>query len=284
MKKLILLLSLATILLTGCIEYGITVKVNENGSGEIVEEFLIKKQAFNLINLSFPNNDLINNAEEELLSRSRNFGDSVVVKSSEKLNYDKQRGYRTVYKFNDISNVKINSDTFNHAINNLKIQSDEGVVDSNKHNQLGFSFSKLDSEGSNEIIIVNDFARLLKLSQKAYENRNKEQKKAMEDIQKGISDNQDQVNDQLQFMKVFAEGMKFYVSLEFENNIKESNIDYSGNKIDLFSFEFDKMLDDSDNIVKLISSPVFSFEALIRLAKDMEGCTFQDSEIIKIKQ
>jgi hypothetical protein len=116
MKALIKWLGILLVLvsITGCIESKILVRVNPDGSGELVETFLMSKEMLQMIAGVSSLGQEQEQAEPELLDidklkeKSSLMGEGVTLVSADRVSTDKSQGYTAVYKFGDINKIMVN--------------------------------------------------------------------------------------------------------------------------------------------------------------------------------
>ena len=106
MKKLLFIALVAVLFLTGCVEYGITIKVIKDGSGEITENMLLSNQMMNMAKAMSSNGDGVKAfTKETQMKKAPRFGESVVFDKFEEIKTESKQGYLVVYKFEDINKI-----------------------------------------------------------------------------------------------------------------------------------------------------------------------------------
>ncbi|MCK5673092.1 MAG: hypothetical protein KAH95_06935, partial [Spirochaetales bacterium] len=109
MKKIILII-LIPLLFMGCISSGVTVKVNKDGSGEIIQTFQIMRDFVGFLSMSEEPTDpnLIDREALELTAQA--MGEGVSLIKVEPMPEDSAyAGYTAYFKFKDISAIKVSA-------------------------------------------------------------------------------------------------------------------------------------------------------------------------------
>ena len=120
MKRLLLFVLMAVVFLTGCVEYGLIVKVSTDGSGEIVENMLLSNQVMNMAKAMKPGeNSTQAFTKEKQQKKASTFGEGVVFSTYDEIKTEGKQGYKAVYKFSDINKVKISENMINGAVDEL---------------------------------------------------------------------------------------------------------------------------------------------------------------------
>ncbi len=105
--RLLPVLLLASVLLSGCFRTNTVVFLNADGSGTIEETVLLASFALNMIQNMDSTRALNLIDEEKLVARQDSLGEGVVFEGVEALNEDGFIGYLAVYSFSDINNLRL---------------------------------------------------------------------------------------------------------------------------------------------------------------------------------
>ncbi len=109
MKK-ILLLVLIPLLLMGCISSGVTVKVNKDGSGEIIQTFNIKRDFVGFMSMSEEPTDPNLIDREALEMAATAMGEGVSFTKVEPMpESSPYAGYKAYFEFTDISKIRVSA-------------------------------------------------------------------------------------------------------------------------------------------------------------------------------
>jgi hypothetical protein len=257
--KLFVLTTCALAFFTGCLQVNTKVNFNKDGSGTIEEVVLMSDAVVAMMNefmSSFQDStsapeDFKLFKEEELMGKSLEYGEGVEYVTGEEIKTDGWEGYRAVYSFDDINQIKITTDP------NDKIES--GTLGEREH----FSFQFFPGETSELIINRPELSPSdIKLNADT-ENENTE----MDD----------------KFIKLL-EGMKVKISLDFESGIIETNAEYANEtNITLFDIDFNKLLKNKDSLEMMKSNPPESLDDMKALIENVPGIKIDLQKSITVK-
>src|SRR5690554_4139896 len=146
MKRISALALVNIVLLTGCIEYTSTVKLNTDGSGTVEETVLLSNvvkemmasfaQGFSDSSDADTGFELFD--EKELKQQAAQMGEGVTYLKGEKIRLNGKEGYKALYKFNDITKLKL-SDNPSNKIPGDDMMMQEQTAD---ENYITFNFTK----------------------------------------------------------------------------------------------------------------------------------------------
>ncbi len=102
-----------TVILSGCLQSQTVVNVNGDGSGTVEETFLMQQQVLQMLAGMSEGSGFSLLDEAELESDASDYGEGVTLQSAEEVNTDWGGGYRAVYSFEDVNQVKINQNPSN---------------------------------------------------------------------------------------------------------------------------------------------------------------------------
>ena len=269
MKRILLLAVMAMLFLTGCVEYGLTVKVNKDGSGEIIEKMLLSNQAMNMAKAMNPGGNTAQFlSKENQQSKAYSFGTGVVFSSFEEIQTDAKQGSKTVYKFDDINKILISENMFNETVEQLSNDDEKEKKDDKDAKFFNFIY---DARKKGTLTIINGFSEAIN--------------KAKKEIANNDSDEEDydakNIDQQLAMAKVFLQGMRFYTKVEF-NDIKKSNVPYENNQITLFEIDMDKLLAQPELFKDLMKDGDKEVSNFLNNKKKIDGVTFHNFEMITV--
>ncbi|OQY39835.1 MAG: hypothetical protein B6226_01030 [Candidatus Cloacimonetes bacterium 4572_65] len=283
MKRLLFLaVILASLMLSGCIQYGITVDVNKDGSGEIKEKMELSAQLINILAATSSSDEFETLFEEEKYEGTGSkYGEDVTFKSFKKVENEGKTGFEVVYSFKSIDEVVISEDIFEDTIETLSPKDSEEEVDT-KENKIDFdksySFKFDKSLLKRKLTINNGFSKTLKKIKKEIESEKDDIGKAIEQVEAIDKDN----SQQIAMAKMFLQGMKFYLHINVDGEIKKSNIDTKDNKIVLFEIDMSKLLEEEGLLKKLIQDDSKDIIDILSNDKSNSGIKFQRLEQIEI--
>lgn len=276
MKKILFLALVAVLFLTGCVEYGITVKVNKDGSGQIVEKMLLSNQMMNMAKAMNPSEDGVNVfTKEKQMEKAPQFGENVVFDSMKEINTDSKQGYEVVYKFNDVNKVMLSENTFSESVESMTEGMDMGEeedMEDEEDSGEEDSFFMFEYNKKGKLVINNGFS-------KAINQAKKEEIKDLIEEEDPISDQELEQN--MAMARMFVQGMKFSMKVEFDN-IKDSNVPYENNQITLFEIDMSKIMKDDATFKELMRHNGDEITKVFTNEKKVDGIIFQDKEEITV--
>ncbi len=272
-------LLLGLIFFSGCLQVDTNVKVNPDGSGTIEETVLMSNEVISMLKqfLTSFSDDSTKEAEDfemfkeaDAKKRASDYGDGVEYVSGEHINTDTQEGFKAVYKFKDLNQLKINQNPNSKlSLDELK---DEGMGEDTvdvKEEYVNFQFIK----GKTPEIIVH-------FSQPKDNNENDSDSLKAETDEDSTMDNSAEMAQLKQILK----GLKMSLTLELNGNIKETNATYvEGSKITLFEINFGKLLEDEAKFKEFTKVHPNSLDELKEIVKGIPGIKIQMNEPMMVK-
>ena len=217
--------------LTGCIESKILIKVNTDGSGEIVETFLMSKEM-----LQMP--DLLD--MDKLKEKTGTMGEGVTFASAEKVSTDKAQGYKAVYQFSDINKIMINQNPDENVPQPPAEGEDEPVKEF-----ITFKFAKGTKSKPAVLTIINP-------------QKESRQEAVAPDKAAPISDQEAMMMDI--FKETFRD-MKIDVAVEVNGKIVKTNAEHvDGRRVVLMELDFSKIVENEEALRTLAMSKNESLE------------------------
>lgn len=264
--KQFLVLGLLSVVLYGCLQVDTKVNLNSDGSGTLVETFMMKKEVLNMFKelaSSFDSTetketDLFN--EEEIRNKAANFGEGVEYVSSEKISKNDFEGYKVTYSFKDINKIKINPSP------DSQMPGSEMEGEDNNTDLILFNFKK----GSPAVLTIIFPEEELKA----------EETESVDNTEVSESDSLDQLN---QLVEMF-DGMRVDVALNIKGKIVESDASYlDGNEITLLSMDFAELIKNKDLLIQMSKSDQMSREKFKELTSVIHGFKIETKEKITTK-
>jgi hypothetical protein len=285
MKKILFLVLVAVLFLTGCVEYGITIKVNKDGSGKIVENMLLSNQIMNMAKAMNPNGDGVKAfSKEKQMEKAPHFGEGVVFSEFEEISTESKQGYQVVYNFSDINKVQLSEEMFSETVESMTDDmqmgmgdDDEDEIDEDDDDIEIDKFFNFEYSKKGKLVIKNGFSEAIREAKKQRE---------ADSASKEVEEDQDEISDQdiqqqLAMARMFVQGMKFYTKIEFEK-IKDANVPYENNQITLFEIDMDKLMNDQEAFTKMIKNGEEEFSKIFDNEKQIDGITFQNLDKITV--
>lgn len=216
MKKFLLTV-LFPLLLMGCISSGVTVKVNKDGSGEIVQTFKIKRDFVGFLSMSDEPTDpnLIDLEALELAAQA--MGEGVSFLKVEPMPEDSPyAGYEAYFEFSDISKIRVSAEP-----------STSPESSSEDNDWISFDFDK----GS--------------ISKLTMYLPDKEEDEAPADENNELEASADEgLGDQL---KEIYKDMHYWMTIEINGKITNTNASFvDGSTITIFDMNFEKIVENDE--------------------------------------
>ena len=253
---------MAVFFLTGCIESNIIVKVNTDGSGEVVETFLMSKEILQMMaglaslgeegEQTMPEMpDLLD--MDKLKEKTGAMGEGVTLASAEKVSTDKAEGYKAVYQFSDINKVMINQ----NPDENVPQPPAEGEADPVKE-FVTFKFTRGTKSKPAVLTIINPQNESWdEADAHGQDSQAKaDQSKGEEPVQ--LSGQEDMMMDI--FKETFRD-VKIDMGVEVNGKIVKTNAEFvDGRKIVLMELDFSKIVENEEALKALAMSENESLE------------------------
>lgn len=250
-----LLLMVVAALFSSCLQSGIDITVNKDGSGELVQTFMVIRDYMAFMNMGEAAGDpnMIN--EEQLLNQADAMGEGVkferVEAADEKGPY---AGYKAYYSFDDISKLKTSPTPMTSP--------GETVDDSD---WFTFEFTK----GSTSTLVLH-----------TSEENEDDDDDSDEEWESEPPTEEEQA--QIEQMKQIYRSMAFWFTINVEGSIESSNALYTENsKITIMDMKFEKIIENDKLFRGLTASESNNLD---KMRKDLEkaGVKIDDQERIEI--
>ena len=213
----------------GCISSGVTVKVNKDGSGEIIQTFQIKRDFVGFLSMTEEPTDpnLIDREALELTAQSMGEGVTLtkVVPMPDNSPY---AGYTAYFKFKDISAIKVSASP----------STSPEAVDDENNDWVSFDFNKgTTSKLTMYISGITD--------EDTDESQNPEDSEELEaSADAGLGDQ----------LKEIYKDMHYWMTFEFNGKITDTNASFvDGSKITIFDMNFEKIVE-NDELFKKVTN------------------------------
>lgn len=278
MKKIMFLAVIAVLFLTGCVEYGITIKVNSDGSGQIVEEMLLANQIMNMAKAMNPDGGASDAfSQEEVMKKTPNFGDNVEFDSFEEITTESKQGYKAVYNFKDINKIRFSEDMMSESIESLSDNMQMGEEEQEEEDVDGIDkFYTFEFNKKGKLTINNGFTEAMNKA-KEYQEDSKE----VEDYEDEEEMSDEDIEQTLAMAKMFTQGMKISMKVEFDA-IKDANVPYENNAIKLFEIDMDKLMQNPETFGQLMKDGEKELTKFLNNEKEIDGIIFHNQEKITV--
>ncbi len=267
MKKLLtLLLILMPIVLMSCISSGEDITVNKDGSGQIVQTFMVKKDYVGFLNLSDQPSDpnLIN--IEELTAAANNMGEGVIFEKVEPMPEDSPyAGYKAYYSFEDITKIKANATP----------STSPEASDENDNESIRFDFTP----GKTSTLIIQ-MPEDNSDTDDTSDDTISEKSEGSEDSNSAVNDD-DGMTEQL---KEIYRDMHYWIRVSVAGNITDTNARHvDGSSIVILDMTFDKIVDNDELFTKITQQN--TDKGMEEFAEELSevGVLVEDKDTISVK-
>lgn len=268
--KLFILAVLSSAIFSGCLQVNTKVNLNQDGSGTIEETFLMKNSVIDMMKefvMAFDSTkgeDFNMFNEKELKAKEANYGEDVKYVSGEKVSNNDYEGFKAIYSFKDINNVKLNPSPedqvpFGDELDETQKKSADDI--------LKFEFKK----GNPSTLVIN-------FPKPQLENESKPKEDSTE-IQDSVTSEAD-----MQKLIDMFDGMKISLSFNFDRAIKETNAVYvNGSEVTLMEIDFAEIIKHKDILEKLQKSKPQTIEQFKEVVGELPGIKVEFKDKITIK-
>lgn len=263
MKFLYKLFALTTvgILLNGCIEMHNVITVNKDGSGLIEENIFIGKEIINMFkefaaafaDSTQPQQEFKLFEEEKIKAKTSDYGEGIEFISMENIVTDVKEGYKAIYKFKDLNQVKVNQ---------------------NPSDEMPLAESKEKTEPANEYVFFKFIKGkpnkiIFKLpDEPKKDEKSGEQTKTDDTTGTNIEADSSDLESMIRFMKDV--NAKFEIRVN--GKITSTNaMHVDGNMVTLFNIDFAQLISDKDKLEEFKKFNPKSFEEVKKLVSGIPG-------------
>jgi len=264
--KIVVLLVL-TLALMGCFESIVLLRLNKDGSGTIEETVAISDKFMELMK-SFGGEEegeaeeQVPINEQELMDKAASMGEGVQYVSAEPVKTDRGSGYKAIYSFSNINDVRINQNPGENVSPPPMGGDEEAPVEE----WLSFNFSG-GRTPTLEIIYPRDM----------------EEEMEQEEPAEGEVDMDDNP-EMMEMMRELYQDMHIVIAVEVDGEIVETNAGYvDGSRVTLMDIDFAKILEDEEKFKELMNANPATVEEMKELVKDNPGIKVEIEEAIRIR-
>lgn len=254
------------LILNGCLQSEKTVTIRPDGSGTVEERFLMRSEFVQMIagmaaGATGEEFNLLD--REELQAQAQKMGSGVTFESVEPLQTEWGEGYVATYRFEDVSELRINQ----NPGDNVPSQGPAAAPDTETTEYLEFSFSP--GNPAELQVTMPDSS----------------------DGDGGASSGSDAAGEssgmeaaQFEEVKQIYQDMKIVLRLRFDGNIVSTNATHrDGNTVTLMNMDFNKILAEPETARKLMSQQTDSLAEVQRALQDFEGIQAEFKRNISVR-
>jgi hypothetical protein len=256
--------------LLGCFDSAILVKVNKDGSGT-VEETVLLSNSFTEMMKSFgadmgeegdggQEQNLVD--EEKLRAKAASMGPGVELVSAEPVVTDSGAGFKAVYRFQDINNLKVNQ----NPSENVPGPPTGGNEPQSPEELLQFRFSR-GSTASLEILYPKQFDE-------------------PEEEAAGAEEGPDPSADpeMMAMMKELYKDMRMRLAVQVDGTIVDTNATYrDGSKVTLMDVDFGRLMEEGDAFDRLMRAKPNTVEEMKEAIEGIESMKVETAPEIHIR-
>ena len=275
--------------LVGCLQVDTLIKVKPDGSGSIEETFMMSKEVVQLMQemagqmmggLAVPETgqpskqpekqqtkqsfDIFD--EAKLKQEANAKGEGITYVSGEKISTDTFEGYKAVYAFADINQLKLNQNPSSSVPSGPSGSSSE-----DKEEYVTFAFTK----GRPATLIV-------RLSDETSDEKHDVVKPA--DAPKPSPADNQQSEVMLAQMKKMFKDMKIAMAIEVQGAVVQTNATHrEGSRITMMELDFGKLLQMPEKLVQFSQMQPETLEDAKKFMKDLPGIKAEMNKEVTIK-
>lgn len=250
----------AVLLFTGCLDMETIVHVKSDGSGTVEQTFLMQKDILQMIQSMNPEGeeDFSLLDREELRENAEGMGEGVEFVSADPYERDEFTGYKAIYSFTDVSNLRINQ---NPGANmpDTGMEEDEAVRE-----MITFSFNK----GNPSTLVISL-------------PRTEESKTEPEEGTEDAGEMPD--TSEMESMMKMYEKMKISMRVELDGKIRKTNATHrDGSTVTLMEMDFGKIFSDEKTFKKLARTNPDTLEDLKEIVDEVPGIKVEMNEKVEV--
>jgi hypothetical protein len=287
MKRFIIaaLMVFPAVLLLGCFQTEMVVKVKPDGSGMLVQTVLVRKDVMNQMRAmaqSFaqegqPQEELKLLDEKELKETAQKLGEGVSYVKAEEILNENFEGYKAVFSFTDINKLHIDQNPSG------SLPSD----DSEKKAPQEFITFKFKKGKTSKLTITMPEGKTKKQDTGKNEEEpassSKTDENTTEETPEATSDPQ-QEQMMMAMMQEMLKGMKVSIAVEVEGKIIKTNASIQdGNKLILMDIDFDKLLAAQDEFKEFVKTNPETMSEAKEIMKKIPGMKMEMEKVVKVK-
>jgi len=251
---------LAVFLLAGCLDVDTTITVKPDGSGTVEQTFLMQSDILAMLKSmggeeseGFSLMDM-----EEIESNARAMGEGVELESAQPYQRDGFEGYKAIYSFDDINNLRINQNP-GDSIPDAGPEEGEDVKEF-----ITFSFKK----GNRSTLTIN-------LPRDPGDADGDE-------VGEGAEDMPDP--QEMEMIKQLYENMQLSMKVTVDGTIRKTNATHrNGSTLTLMEMDFGKIFGSKETFEKLAKSNPQSIEGIKALVDDVPGIKVELNEMVNVE-
>ena len=267
MKKRYILFAIAalSLLFTSCLDVEMKIRVNRDGSGELVETIFMQSDILQMVNAMGQQGQEEKSSKDktfgfitkkELEARAATIGGGARLVSVKEVNREGFVGYQAVYSFDDVTRINVNQSPGDVFPGSLE---DQGTEAEN----LKFDYTT----GNLTIHFPNDDFS----GEDSTESPN-------------ASDPGELSGEELEFVKEIWGSFRIAMMVEVQGTITSTNATYQeGSSVVLMDLDFSRILEDEEAFLDLIRNDPETIEDFKRTAEGIDGIRVELEDPVTIR-
>lgn len=254
--------------LWGCLNVETTVRVRADGSGTLESRVLMNQQASQLMQGGTKGGsrplDLLD--EEKLRRNAEKMGMGVRFVSAERITSQQGNGYRALYAFEDINNLKILQNPDEPTV------SGPGAIEGPLPEKISFSFQK----GSPSTLTIR--------IPKPQEKPNSTKSQTASEKPTGDPEQQDITKESVEVFKSLFHGLRIVFAVEVEGSVLATNATHrEGSRITLMEMDFDQLTSNTDLFRNIVKADRKNPKELTEMLRTFPGITAETQETVTVE-
>ncbi len=233
MKKIILIAALLPLLFMSCISSGIRIKVNTDGSGEVIQTFKIKRDFVGFLSMSEEPTDPNLIDQEALKLTAETMGEGVTLSRVEPMPEDSPyAGYIAYFDFTDITTLRVSASP----------STSPEAADENSSDWFTFDFDK--GTTSKLIMYTGDHNSI---------NEDQNNMESSDSAEMGDKEIESEVGTGMgeQLMEIYKD-MHYWMEVEVNGKITDTNAYFTeGSLVTIFDINFEKIVQNAELFEKV---------------------------------
>ena len=252
--KFVVVALVSVLVLSGCLQSRTVVSINSDGSGTVEETFLMQKDMVQMLAGMGEGESFSLLDRDELQQGATDYGNGVTFQSAEEMSTDWGSGYRAVYTFDDVNQLRVNQ----NPSDDLPSQSaDMGGETPSAVEYIQFAIS-----GSNPATL-----EIIMPEPAEGEMEPADSPSMSEDMQAPELSEQD-----MQGLASLYTDMRISVDVVVNGRVVDSNATHlDGNTVTLIDMDFNRILEEPDVMQRLAVQEPGSLSQIEALVDDIPG-------------
>jgi hypothetical protein len=276
----IMLIGTFVVLICGCYQANLLVRIQPDGSGTIEEQFLMSREILlnmgSMMGLSVMGGTDLSQSdgnnympslfqEQKLKDWAFHYGECVRYVSGEHISHGEFEGYKATYQFMDVNGLRIDQNPCKNVPANFLAALNRREK---RERQYRFHFDQLEPF---RLIVQKTTIELE--DKKSHSEKENRTPPSEEDVEKAIPT-----------LKRIFEPMRVTIQIEFDGEIVQTNADYREDKrITLMDVQFRELNQSPDLLKQLLQSPDKGYMDALEMTKSLSGIQMDENEEIIVE-